>query len=89
MNANQVIDYVLAKTNIKLTYSRLAEILGIAKQNISRYKAVDLPERHIRAIENHFNFSLSEPLQTSLQNDDNVLSIKLKKGQVLKVEYDE
>lgn len=89
MNANQVIDYILAKTNIKLTYSRLAEILGIAKQNISRYKAVDLPERHIKAIENYFNFSLSEPLQSSLQNDDNVLSIKLKKGQILKVEYED
>lgn len=89
MNANQVIDYVLAKTNIKLTYSRLAEILGIAKQNISRYKAVDLPERHIKAIENHFKFSLAEPLQVPLQNDDNTLTIKLKKGQKLHVEYED
>ena len=67
----------------------MADILGIAKQNISRYKAVDLPERHIKAIENYFNFSLAEPLQPSLQNDDNILSIKLKKGQILRVEYED
>ena len=87
MNANQVIDYVLARTNIKLTYSRLAEILGIAKQNISRYKNVDLPERHIKAIEKHFNFSLLD--SKYLPNENGILSIKLKKGQVLHVEYDD
>lgn len=89
MNANQVIDYILAKTNIKLTYSRLAEILGIAKQNISRYKSTDLPERHIKAIEDYFKFSLSDPLHKCLQNDDKILSIKLKKGQILQVEYED
>lgn len=88
MNAQQVIDCILARTNIKLTYSRLAEILGIAKQNISRYKNTDLPERHIKTIEKHFNFSL--PPSSYFQNSNkDILSIKLKKGQILHVEYDD
>lgn len=87
MNAKQVIEYVLARTNIKLTYSKLAEILGIAKQNISRYKDVDLPERHIKTIEKYFNFSLTD--SKYFVSENGVLSIKLKKGQILHVEYDD
>lgn len=89
MNANQAIEYILSKTNVKLTYSRLAEILGIAKQNISRYKNSDLPERHIKAIETYFKLSLSEPVTNCLYSDNPVVVVKLKKGQILQVQYED
>lgn len=80
---------ILQKLNIgKVTNRQLAEIWGIDETSVSRKKRLEtqLNSKDIDAIETHFKINLSKK---AVKNKDDVVTVKLKKGQLLKVEYEE
>ena len=91
MKIDDVIDLVLEKTNIKINKSKVASIIGLKRQSVSRYNKLDFPEKHIRAIENYFNFSLAPRSSDTkiLQKDDNIMHVKVPKGTKVLVEFEE
>lgn len=92
MKLDELINLVLEKTNIKISNAQAAKIMGISRQSVGRYNEADLPERHVRAIENHFKFSLApkNSLNTlPLQSPDNIMHIKVPKGTKVLIEYED
>ena len=83
-----------------LTQLKVAEILGVSKQYFNRAEnnLTDLSKDKIMIFCDYFKVSIDwlltgkgEPFLTDLaeQDKENILVVKLKKGQLLKVEYED
>lgn len=68
MKADEIREKIKLEKNFEPNYSQLAKILKITRQSLGYYKENDLPENHLKALEDHFHVSFTKSKTGEVEN---------------------